>query len=67
MKCVITHTGQNFSKSFGPFDSHDDAIRWLLEPRVRDAGVRGMILPLIPPTIDMADVWNIDVWDEEDE
>jgi hypothetical protein len=64
MKCYVEHTGMNFAKSFGPFDSPEDAVAWLRRPDVEKAGVRGAITPMLPPTVPMADVWNIDVWEE---
>jgi len=65
MKCYIEHTGQNFAKSFGPFESVEAAREWLARPDVRKAGVSGAITPMIPPDTPMDDVWNFDYRDAE--
>jgi ABC-type Fe3+ transport system substrate-binding protein len=62
--CYIEHTGQNFAVSFGPFESPEAAREWLASPEIQKAGVRGPIIPMIPPDTDPAKIWNTDPWEE---
>ena len=64
MKCFIRHTGQNFERCFGPFDSIEEANQWRMSPKVRRAGVRGAIVPLVPGTVPELHIWDVDDWED---
>jgi|APGre2960657404_1045060.scaffolds.fasta_scaffold00342_10 hypothetical protein len=54
---VVQHYGSNFTETFGPFKTLEEAKNWC-DTIGYENRVRGVIIPLLSPTVDPKTIWE---------